>query len=82
MNTAALYNTIISTKRITHTIAKLAAWIFGLQTAALFMLATASDAPLPYGSTPAIRFAIALIVLKLAPHAYNAILTYLARKRH
>lgn len=47
---------------ITYRVAKVFAWLAGIQTAILFLLATGAGAPLPFTSVPAIRFGVCLLV--------------------
>ncbi|EGJ6041349.1 TPA: hypothetical protein ACYZ5L_003994 [Escherichia coli] len=78
MNYTALYSTLYRVRNITHTAAKVFAWLFGVQTAILFLLASGAGAALPYTSTPALRFAAALAVLFIAPRLFDAALRRIA----
>ncbi|HHM6473252.1 TPA: hypothetical protein ACRNL1_005376 [Pseudomonas aeruginosa] len=78
MNYTALYSTLYRVRNVTRLAAKIAAWLFGIQTAILFLLASGAGASLPYTSTPALRFAAALAVLFLAPRLFDAALRRIA----
>lgn len=78
MNYMTIITILYRARNVISRVAKLFAWLFGIQTAILFMLATGADAPLPFTSSPAIRFAVAVAVVYLAPPLINAIIRKLA----
>lgn len=76
--------TFYSVRKIVRTVAKLFAWLAGIQTGILFLLATGADAPVPftevYQSAPAIRFSICLLVYFIAPRIIDALIRKLAAR--
>ncbi|NIE78364.1 hypothetical protein F3J45_28460 [Pantoea sp. Ap-967] len=82
MTTTALYSTLYRVRGLTRTVAKAFAWLFGVQLAVLYVLATVADAPLTSLAGPGLRFAAALAaVVILAPRVFNAVLAWIAAKR-
>ncbi len=80
MNSTALYSTIYRVRGITRTAAKLFAWIFGVQLAVLYGLATAADAPLHTLAGHGLRFASALAVMVYSPRIFDAVLARIAAR--
>lgn len=78
MNSTTLYSTIYRARGLTRTIAKLFAWVFGVQLAVLYLLATAADAPLFSLAGHGLRFAAALAVVIFAPRVFDAVLARIA----
>ncbi|EPW5305621.1 hypothetical protein ACWMTA_004348 [Escherichia coli] len=72
--------TLYSVRKIVRTVAKLFAWLAGIQTGILFLLATGADAPLPFTSAPAIRFGICILVYFIAPRIIDALIRKLAAR--
>lgn len=78
MNSTTLYSTIYRARGLTRTVAKLFAWVFGVQLAVLYLLATAADAPLFSLAGHGLRFAAALAVMIFAPRVFDAVLARIA----
>lgn len=80
MNNAALYSTIYRARGLTRIIAKVFAWLFGIQLAVLYLLASIADAPLTQLAGPGFRFALVLAVLFIGPRIFDAVLSRLAAR--
>lgn len=80
MNYMTIITILYRARNVISRVAKLFAWLFGIQTAILFMLATGADAPLPFTSAPAIRFGICLLVYFIAPRIIDALIRKLAAR--
>nr|AGH89368.1 putative membane protein [uncultured bacterium] len=80
MKITALYSAIYSVRGITRTAAKLFAWIFGVQLAVLYGLATVADAPLTSLAGPGLRFGLALVAFVFAPRVFDAVLARISAR--
>lgn len=78
MTTTALYSTVYRVRGLTRTVAKVFTWLFGVQLAVLYVLATVADAPLATLAGPGLRFAAALAVVIFAPRVFDAVLARIA----
>lgn len=69
------YITILySTRKIMRAIAKLFAWLTGIQSGILFLMAIGADAPLPFTSAPAIQFGFWLSVYFIVPRIIDLLI--------
>lgn len=80
MNNTTLYSTIYRARGLTRTVAKLFAWVFGVQLAVLYLLATAADAPLFSLAGHGLQFVAALAVMIFAPRVFDAVLARIAAR--
>lgn len=80
MNTT-LYTSLTTARNITRKVAKAFVWVFGLQAAILYLLASVADAPLTSLFVPALRVVLAVAVMVLAPRLFDAGLRRIAGKR-
>lgn len=71
----ALYNL----KGVIRRIAVLFAWLFGIQTAVLFMLAVGADQPLPVASVPVVKFLTSLILVYWSGRIIDAVIRKIVR---
>lgn len=81
MNNTALYSAIYRLRNVTRTVAKILAWLYGLQFAILYGMATAADAPLTRLAGPGLRFAAVLAVVIFAPRVFDAVLRRIAERQ-
>lgn len=79
MNYTTLYSTIYRARNLTHKLAKVLVWVFGLQAAILYLLASVADAPLTSLLGPALRVAAAVAFMILAPRVFDAALRRIAQ---
>jgi uncharacterized membrane protein len=80
MNTS-LYDSIVTVRNITRTVSKAFVWIFGLQAAILFLLASVADASLWSLFSPVLRVVLAVAVMVLAPRFFDAALHRIAHRQ-
>lgn len=80
MTNTAIYSTLYRVRGLTRTVAKVFAWLFGVQLAVLYALATVADAPLTTLSGPSLRFVAALAVMVYSPRIFDAVLARIATR--
>lgn len=80
MNYTALYSTLYRVRGLTRTVAKIFAWLYGLQLLVLYGLATVADAPLTSLAGPGLRFGAALAVFIFAPRVFDAVLARISAR--
>lgn len=78
MNCTTLYSAIYTVRNLVRRAAKLFAWLYGIQAGILFGLAAVADQPMPFTSSPAIRFAVAMAAFFLVPRTLDAVLRNIA----
>ncbi|HGC8067005.1 TPA: hypothetical protein ACI1IR_004365 [Yersinia enterocolitica] len=78
MNYTTLYKAVYSVRNLTRKLAKALVWVLGLQAAILYLLASVANAPLTSLTGPALRVAVAVAFLMLAPRAFDAALRRIA----
>lgn len=81
MNRAALYSILYRLRNGIRLLAKVFAWLFGIQVALLSLMAIGADAPLPLTSSPALRFAAAIAVLVIVPRLFDLALNRFSTAR-
>ena len=79
MNYTTLYSTVYTARNLTRKLAKALVWVFGLQAAILYLLASVADAPLTSLIGPALRVAVAVAFMTLAPRVFDAALRRIAQ---
>lgn len=79
MNYTTLYSSIYRARNLTRKLAKVLVWVFGLQAAILYLLASVADAPLTSLTGPALRVGAAVAFMILAPRLFDAALRRIAQ---
>ncbi|MBD8483920.1 hypothetical protein [Pseudomonas coleopterorum] len=79
MNYTTLYSGVYRARNLTHKLAKVLVWVFGLQAAILYLLASVADAPLTSLTGPALRVAVAVAFMLLVPRLFDTALQRIER---